>query len=106
MRIAIPLVNYWVNYESYLERCENKAKPELDCDGCCQVKKEVAEVSQEEKNHQNQRTQTTETIELFHFAADILAFAAPQTGVTSFLVSFEPSPLPGVGTLPFQPPRR
>jgi hypothetical protein len=41
-RVVLPVVNH----ESYVERCENKAKPELECDGCCQVKKEIAENSE------------------------------------------------------------
>lgn|GEM_PF-3476155 len=110
-RVALPVVNYWVNYESYLERCENKAKPELECDGACQVEKEIAVAADEGNTSQNQtipnsqRTQSTETIELFHLASDIFAFVTPQTGTISFCTAFESSLLSGVGTVPFQPPR-
>ncbi|MCS6809002.1 MAG: hypothetical protein RML40_09815, partial [Bacteroidota bacterium] len=44
-RVVLPVINYMVNYESYRERCENKDKPEMECDGSCQVQKEVAEAS-------------------------------------------------------------
>jgi len=110
-RVAMPLVKYWVHYDSYAERCDNKAKPELECNGCCQVEKEIAEESQSDNVPKNQttpnsqRTQHTETLELFHVAANLLEFAAPQTGTLSFGRFSDPSLLFGVGTVPFQPPR-
>jgi hypothetical protein len=109
--VAVPLVNYWVHHESYLERCENKAKPELECDGCCQVKKEVAEAAHDDNITKNQtipssqRTQSTETLELFHLAVGLLELAAPQIETLLFGHSPDPSLLFGVGTVPFQPPR-
>jgi hypothetical protein len=110
-RVFLPFLHYAANKEYYLERCENKAKPELECDGSCQVEKEIAVAADEGNTPQNQtipnsqRTQTTETIELFHLASDIFAFAVPQTGTISFCTAFDPSLLSGVGTVPFQPPR-
>jgi hypothetical protein len=110
-RAVIPLVNYVVNHDDYTARCENKAKPELECDGCCQVKKEIAEAAQDENSSQNQTTpnsqltESTETIQLFHLVADALVFASPVTKQTSFRRVFNPSLLSGVGTVPFQPPR-
>jgi len=32
------MVDYKVNYQQYLETCENKNKPELKCDGKCHLK--------------------------------------------------------------------
>jgi hypothetical protein len=108
-RVALPLVNYAVNHDFYAERCENKAKPELECDGCCQVKKEVAEThdtsSQSQTTPSSQRTNANEIPELFHILTDAPEFTSPETGTASFLAFVNTSLLFGVGTVPFQPPR-
>lgn len=111
-RVAMPLLNYAVNHEYYLEHCENKAKPELECDGCCQVKKEVAEAthdndqsSQTQATPNSQRTNTNQSSEFFHLLASTPEFSSPETGTASFLAFLSTSLLFGVGQVPFQPPR-
>ena len=48
LRPIVPIVNYAVNYE-YIstELCENKDEPEMDCNGMCYLKKELAKEIQE-----------------------------------------------------------
>jgi hypothetical protein len=107
-RVAIPILNYAVNQSSYQERCENKAKPELDCNGCCQVKKEIANADQSSQSQtapNSQRTHTNNTTELFHLLAESPQFSSPETETTSFLAFVNTSLLFGVGQVPFQPPR-
>lgn len=50
MKPVFPLVDYMVNYD-YISKvlCENKAKPELKCNGKCHLMKELAKASEEEK---------------------------------------------------------
>ncbi len=45
-----PVIDYVVNYE-YISKvlCENKAKPELKCNGKCHLMKELAKASEDEK---------------------------------------------------------
>ncbi len=47
---SFPIIDYVVNYE-YIskELCENKAKPELQCNGKCHLMKELAKASEAEK---------------------------------------------------------
>ncbi|HRE78801.1 MAG TPA: hypothetical protein PLL09_13370 [Flavobacterium sp.] len=47
-RPIFPVMNYVVNYD-YIsnELCENKAKPELECNGKCHLKAELANASEE-----------------------------------------------------------
>lgn len=111
-RVFLPFLHYAANKEYYLDRCENKAKPELECDGCCQVKKEVAEAahetgqsSQSQTTPTSQRTNANETPELFHILTDAPEFSSPETGTALFLALVNTSLLSGVGTVPFQPPR-
>jgi hypothetical protein len=111
-RVFVPFLHYAANKEYYLERCENKAKPELECGGNCQVKKEVAEAahdtdqsSQSRTTPQSQRTNANETPELFHILTHTHEFSSPETGTASFLAFVNTALLFGVGTVPFQPPR-
>lgn len=110
-RVAVPLLNYVVNHEYYLEHCENKAKPELDCDGCCQVKKEVAHNADESQQHTantgSQRTSTTETLEVLYLnsSENALLPPAPAFSLASRIISPESRTLAGFANTPFQPPR-
>lgn len=108
----MPFLHYAANKEYYQERCENKDKPELECDGNCQMEKEIAEAandsdqsSQNQTTPPSQRTNANETIELFHLLTDIPEFSSPETGTASFLAFLNTSLLFGVGQVPFQPPR-
>jgi hypothetical protein len=109
----LPLVHYVVDRDYYTTRCENKAKPELDCDGCCQVKKEIAaeaahdtdQSSKPQSLPQSQSTNTNQIIELFHILTNALEFSSPETGTMLFLAFVNTSLLFSVGQVPFQPPR-
>ncbi len=50
LKPVFPVIDYIVNYD-YIskELCENKTKPELECNGKCQLMKELAKASEEEK---------------------------------------------------------
>lgn len=50
LKPVLPVVDYIINYD-YITRvlCENKAKPELKCNGKCQLMKNLAKVADEEK---------------------------------------------------------
>jgi len=64
----IPLANYVVNYD-YISKvlCENKAKPELKCNGKCHLMKEMAKAAEEEKPLQNDK-------KTLHLESEILFF--------------------------------
>ena len=62
-----PVIDYVVNYD-YIAKvlCENKAKPELKCNGKCQLMKELAKAAEEEKPiSPTKKNQTQETEILF-----------------------------------------
>jgi hypothetical protein len=50
LKPILPVLDYIVNY-NYISKvlCENKAKPELKCNGKCQLMKSLAKESEEEK---------------------------------------------------------
>ncbi len=110
-RVAVPVVNYVVNHEAYQERCENKAKPELECDGCCQVKKEIAENADDEQSSENstnsrsQRTNASENLEPLYLISESIHLQSPETATKPLVAAIPAHLLFGVGTVPFQPPR-
>lgn len=50
LKPILPVVDYVINYE-YISKvlCENKAKPQLKCNGKCHLMKELAKASENEK---------------------------------------------------------
>lgn len=50
LKPLLPVVDYMINYDYFVNvLCENKAKPELKCNGKCQLMKNLAKVAEEEK---------------------------------------------------------
>jgi hypothetical protein len=46
-----PVLSYFINYEYITnELCENQDKPEMECNGKCHLKKELAKASSEESS--------------------------------------------------------
>jgi hypothetical protein len=110
-RMFVPFLHYLADQKSYAERCVNTAKPEMDCCGKCQVKKEIAEAEMQDTSskHQttpsSQRIASNETADFFYLLAESPQFPSPETGIASFLPFVNTSLLSGFGTVPFQPPR-
>lgn len=50
LKPILPVADYIINYD-YISKvlCENKAKPELHCNGKCQLMKELAKAAEQEK---------------------------------------------------------
>jgi hypothetical protein len=42
LRPILPLVEYAMDYQTYLERCENRDRPSLKCNGTCILAKKIA----------------------------------------------------------------
>ncbi|NMH26845.1 hypothetical protein [Flavobacterium silvaticum] len=65
-RPLFPLVDYAVNY-NYISTvlCENKAKPELKCNGKCHLMKELANAADAEKSSSEPAKKIPSLTELF-----------------------------------------
>lgn len=65
-RPVLPVLDYIINYD-YIsaELCENKAKPEMHCNGKCHLKKQLAKASDSEKPLSQKKNQASETEVLF-----------------------------------------
>ena len=65
----LPLFDYWVNYKYIAnELCENQDKPELECNGKCHLKKELAKAATEESSNSKDKKQVSkQEIEILFF---------------------------------------
>ncbi|HLT49527.1 MAG TPA: hypothetical protein VKZ90_03685 [Aequorivita sp.] len=81
-----PVVEYVVNYDYIVKvLCENKDKPEMQCNGKCHLTKELAkEAGAEDKNPLNGKTSKTE-IPQFIISENITEYMfASETEISSF----------------------
>lgn len=63
---VLPVLEYVINYDYIVaELCENKAKPEMHCNGKCHLKKELAKAAETEKPLSEKKTQSSEAEVLF-----------------------------------------
>lgn len=65
----LPLLDYWVNYKYIAnELCENQNKPELECNGKCHLKKELAKAATEESpNSKDKKQVSKQEIEILFY---------------------------------------
>ncbi len=107
-RAFVPFLHYAVDKDFYAERCINKSKPELECDGCCQIVKEVQEEIQKGQSPQSSPTNTdrltqSETPHILHSGENL---PAPQVAMGTVAYTSDNHGLAdGFFFLPFQPPR-
>ena len=63
---VIPVLDYIINYDYIAkELCENKAKPQMHCNGKCHLMKELAKAAENEKPASQKKSQHQETEVLF-----------------------------------------
>ncbi|MGV3460480.1 MAG: hypothetical protein ACO1N9_08505 [Flavobacterium sp.] len=65
-RPVLPVVEYLINYDYITtELCENKANPEMQCNGKCHLRKELAKAAESEKPLSQKKAQSSEAEVLF-----------------------------------------
>jgi len=55
---AILVADYYLNCSAYIEKCENKAVPEMNCEGKCVVSKKMKDEEKKEQNSELKRQGT------------------------------------------------
>lgn len=84
---VLPVLEYIINYDYIVaELCENKAKPEMHCNGKCHLKKELAKASESEKPLSQKKSQTAES-EILFFQEAALFIPVEVSIITSQNVS-------------------
>lgn len=88
---VLPVIDYAINYR-YIATvlCENKAKPELKCNGKCHLMKELAKQSENEKPISNDKKNSLiQETEVLFFQTEIAynlsnPFGRNKTNINSF----------------------
>lgn len=84
LRPVLPVVGYVINYDYIVkELCENREKPQLHCNGKCQLMKELAKASEEEKPVSQKKSPTAEVEILFCQQPDVLLPQHPQAEIAT-----------------------
>lgn len=79
LKPILPVLDYVVNYE-YITKvlCINKSKPKLQCNGKCQLMKELAKASENEAPISSDKKTTSQQIEIL-FLEEIKSFKIIST---------------------------
>jgi hypothetical protein len=75
LKPVFPFLDYAINYE-YITKvlCENKAKPEMHCNGKCHLMKELAKASDSEKPLSTDKKASSQLLEVL-FLEEIQSYA-------------------------------
>ncbi len=78
----LPILDYWVNYKYIANKlCENQDKPEMECNGKCHLKKELAKAATEESSTSKDKKQVSkQEIEILFYQETFL-FESKNTPV-------------------------
>ena len=86
LKPVVPFLEYAVNYD-YITQvlCENKAAPELECNGKCHLMKELAKASENEKPLSSHKKAMSESEVLFfqEFKQNVVFSSTPSYIVIS-----------------------
>ena len=79
LKPIFPVLDYIINYDYIAnELCENKAKPELKCNGKCHLVNELAKASEDDKPiHSDKKNNSKHEIEVLFFQ-EIKTFIVQQ----------------------------
>ena len=83
LKPAIPFLEYVVNYDYIVkELCENKEKPQLQCNGKCHLKKELAKSAADEQSPADKKQNSKQEIEVLFYQETPIFFQKMQVVFT------------------------
>ncbi len=97
------LANYYTNKAAFIQKCINKAKPQLQCNGKCQMMKKMGEQEKKEKDQLEKKSalkQLTLSTKSYYYTYTFTVFTLPviQIGAeTNWLIA-------NIGKSIFHPP--
>jgi len=86
----MPVLEYIINYDYIVkELCENKAKPEMHCNGKCHLMKELAKAAEQQKQDSERKNAQQQAEVLFceavvNFNFSQVTFLLVQTNETAY----------------------
>jgi hypothetical protein len=96
------VADYYLQTQTYLANCVNKAKPQLKCKGKCQLMMKMAE---DQKKNEPTKVEETVTIVLSTKSFFPVVVSPTITKITNITSRYQSSLSIGVQTSIFQPPR-
>lgn len=102
-QIHLIQIEYKLNKKAFTKNCINKAKPQLQCQGKCQMRKKIKE-EQEQESHSlvNQKTDFTFIIPIF--SSEIPSFKLNDTKIKMGIYNSNLHPSLSLRSI-FHPPR-
>ena len=99
------VADYWLHTGYYAAHCENKARPELHCNGKCQMMKNMRAEERKDAENQERLSEKFDNLPLSskHFIADLVA-PTILLGLTSTPPYSSAGPLNGHGPAMLRPP--
>lgn len=80
LKPVMPVLDYIINYDYIAkELCENKAKPQMHCNGKCHLMKELAKAAEEQKQESDRKSAQQNAEVLFFEAPFEFAFSSVIT---------------------------
>ena len=99
----MPHVNYWMNRDFIASvLCENKDRPELECNGKCHLKKQIQENTEDQ--NEGQEVSNRLMVEFFQFTNGFELRTPTEISIDHFYNYSEPLTA-GISTSVFHPPR-
>lgn len=96
------MLNYAIDNQSFLKNCENISRPILQCEGKCQLQKQIAEA--EEKQQQNPDSRSEIKIDFFVFSYKFSTLTIPAIVLSHCQFPIDASLRAGSIAEIFQPP--
>lgn len=97
------LFNYRFNKSAFEKNCINKKRPQLKCEGKCQLMKKMLEREQQDQDHPESKPDVEVT--LFIAFSDTDAVCTPEKGIYSTFPPYTSPHLSDNTTDIFHPPR-
>lgn len=77
---ALIVADYYINTESFAVNCENKDKPQLHCNGQCQMTKQLEKENKKDQTNPDRKSENkVEVISSKSFYAEIDIESTPNT---------------------------
>lgn len=86
MKPVFPILDFVINYDAIQELCINKDKPELQCNGTCHLKKELAKTAEDENPFATKITFQLHTDILFFTTIESINFDLPAISYSTEIV--------------------
>ena len=91
---AVLVTSYYANIQAYAKNCENKAKPQMHCNGKCQMMKKLRQEENKDKQNPERRNNYDEVLSSKNFFLTLQHYRLDQISQYPDYISQNPRDLP------------